>query len=167
MQIGCFASPRYDSENIINKINRLIERFRLHKDPIIFIQHNGIKENYMTPDTDAYKLHKSINATLDDIYIEKKANNAFYQTSLEKTLDKLGIDKLYFTGLATDFCVNATVMDALNHNYNIVIVNDAHTTADRPSLSAKQIIDFYNWLWINLTPTDSSIESKCVREILG
>ncbi len=82
-------------------------------------------------------------------------------------MDKLGINKLYITGLATDFCVNATVMDALNHNYNIVIVNDAHTTADRPFLSAKQLIDYFNWLWINLTPTESSIESKSVQEILG
>ncbi len=81
MQVGCFASPRYDSENVINKINKLIDRFRFNKDPIIFIQHNGIKENYMTPDTNDYRIHKNINATIHDIYIEKKVNNSFYQTS--------------------------------------------------------------------------------------
>ncbi|MBN2618232.1 MAG: isochorismatase family protein, partial [Spirochaetales bacterium] len=66
----------------------------------------------------------------------------------------------------TDFCVNATIHSALLKNYNIVVISDCHTTADKPMICAKDIIEYHNLLWSNLTPTNGSIKIKNHKEII-
>ena len=166
MQNGCFQTPRYEKERIVSNINSLIEYFRITNQPIYFIQHNGFKENYMFPETEDYQIIKELHKDISDNFIEKTVNNAFYETKLEEKLVKDKVRTIYITGLATEFCVNATILDALNRNFNIVVVNDSHTTANRELMNANKIIEFYNWLWINLTPTKGSIMSKSVKEII-
>lgn len=67
------------------------------------------------------------------------------------------INELVIAGCATDFCVVATVKSALVHDYNLTIIEDAHTTADRPHISAEKRIAHHNWLWANLTPTEGKV----------
>jgi hypothetical protein len=52
-------------------------------------------------------------------------------------------------------------------DYDIVVVKDAHTTADRPALEAEAVIGFHNWLWENLTPTRGRIVVKTTEDILA
>ncbi len=44
---------------------------------------------------------------------------------MDYELSKLGITDLYVCGVATDFCVGATAIDALELNYRVVLVQDA------------------------------------------
>lgn len=158
VQKGCFLTPRYNTETLLLNINKLIGFFREAQKPIIFIKHNGEKEKYMLPGSEDFKIHQDIQCTKNDFYVEKKLNNAFYKTSLDNILRSLNAGTLYITGLATDFCINSTIMDAINRDYNVIIVGDAHTTANRPELEAINIINFYNWLWGNLIPSKDYIK---------
>ena len=54
------------------------------------------------------------------------------------------------TGCATDFCVDTTVRAAASRDYEVVVVEDGHTTADRPHVDAVSVIRHHNWLWQNL-----------------
>ena len=47
MQKGSFTSetPRFDSKGVIERINSLARIFRESNYPVIFIQHDGTKEN--------------------------------------------------------------------------------------------------------------------------
>lgn len=166
VQNGCLKTPRCNIENIICNINKLTDEFHKKNKPVIFIQHNGIKENYMLPGSDDFEIVKELHALEKDIRIEKKVNSAFYEPALKNKLEELKINKIYIAGLATEFCINATVMDALNNDYTIIIAGDGHTTADRDLLPAEKIIEFYNWLWPNLTPTNGKIEIKTAEEII-
>lgn len=165
VQNGCLTVPRYEIDAVIKRINILTEACRRAGKPVIFIQHNGVRENYMFPGTEDFEVVKTLHIEESDIRIRKEVNSAFYEPVLEEKLKSLGIDTLYVTGLATDFCVNATIMDALNKDYDVIVAGDAHTTADRGLLSAPQIIAFYNWLWPSLTPTGGRIEVKSTAEI--
>lgn len=158
MQQGCFKTPRYDQETIIFKINNLIKLFRDKNKTIIFVQHDGSKENWLIPNTEDYRIIEGLGTDPNDIYVQKTANDAFYNTSLLETLNRLNIDTLYITGLATDFCVNSTVQSALVKDFNMTIISDCHTTADKPNFKAKDIIDFHNLIWDNLTDTNGKIE---------
>lgn len=42
-------------------------------------------------------------------------------TELKAVLDGLGAEELIIYGLATDYCVRATVIDALEHRYSVVL----------------------------------------------
>jgi len=167
MQVGSFAStPRYDAEGVVQRINRLAELFRQTGKPVIFIQHDGTKENYLFSGSDDWKILPGLVQKETDVYIEKTANDSFYKTNLDEYLRMNHIDKIYISGCATDFCVNATVHSALVKDYNIVIAKECHTTADRPHQTAVNLIDFHNWLWENLTPTGGSITVKSLDEII-
>lgn len=168
MQVGSFSdkTPRFNSQEVINKINTLSDHFRGQNDTVIFIRHDGTKENFLFSGTPDWQILPSLNQSKSDIYIEKTANDSFYQTRLEQTLKSLAIDQLYISGCATDFCVNATVHSALVKDFHITIAKDCHTTGDRPSFKAKELITFHNWLWQNLTPTGGSVQVKTLDEIV-
>lgn len=51
-------------------------------------------------------------------------NGKKYKTSLDELLKKNNIDTLYIMGLATDYCVKFTVLDALELGYKIYLIED-------------------------------------------
>jgi hypothetical protein len=68
---------------------------------------------------------------------------------------------------ATDYCVDTTVRAALAKNYPATVPSDGHTTADRPHLSAVQIIVHHNAIWSDfLSPVGPAKVRPCA-EILA
>lgn len=55
----------------------------------------------------------------------KDAYSAFDGTDLEKQLRKKGITKLWMFGLATDYCVKATALDAKKLGFEVVVIANA------------------------------------------
>ena len=168
MQVGSFkpGTPRFDAEALIQRINALSNDFRNNGDAVIFIQHDGTKENSYLPGTSDWNILPTLMKHPDDIVIGKTANDSFYNTDLETVLKDKDITDLFITGCATDFCVNATVHSALIKDYNIFVVKDCHTTANRTHLSAEKVIHYHNWLWENMTPTNGKIELVSSKDLL-
>ena len=152
------ATPRFDSDAVIKRINRLSHKFRQDGDKVIFVQHDGTKERYCIPGTDDWEILPSLDMKSSDLIISKTANDSFYRTTLKDELSKSGINELIITGCATDFCVDSTIKSALINDFNIIVIKDGHTTADRPTLKAKQVIEHYNWIWSEMTPTKGNIK---------
>ena len=168
MQVESFKpeTPRFDSAAIVQRINLLSDYFRQNGDKVVFIQHDGTKENSYVPDTAGWEILPALNQYLDDIVIGKTANDSFYNTKLDIVLKENKITDLFITGCATDFCVDSTVHSALTRDYNVVVIKDCHTTADRPHLSAEKVIQHHNWLWENLTPTKGRIKLVTAKDLL-
>jgi nicotinamidase-related amidase len=166
MQNGCFATPRVDREGTAKRINAIAAHFRERGLPVFFIQHDGTKERYLFPGTEDFEIIGELTRAPSDRFVAKTANSAFYETSLDADLRSLGVSRLFVCGLATDFCVNATIHSALLHDYDLVILSDCHTTADRPSLDARTVIEFHNWLWAELTPTKGTIKVMPMQNAL-
>lgn len=169
MQKGSFtpATPRYNTEGIVKRINQLAARFREYGNPVIYIQHNGSKQNCFVPNTEEWEILDELNIAESDLIVYKKANDSFYETDLEEKLKALSVSELVITGCATDFCVESTIQSALVKDFNITVVKNAHTTADRPHLSAEKVIEHYNWIWSDMIPTKGTIEVTEVENILA
>lgn len=159
MQKGSFTpeTPRHDTDGVVNRINALSKQFREKQLPVIFIQHDGTRENCFIPDTDDWKLLSALDVQPGDLIISKEANDAFYRTRLRPILDEMDIRELVVTGCATDFCVEATIQSALAKDYHVTVVSNGHTTGERPHLSAQKVIEHYNWIWQNMIPTQGRI----------
>ncbi|MEB2781484.1 isochorismatase family protein [Algoriphagus sp. C2-6-M1] len=167
MQKGCFTSetPKFDSENVIARINALSKIFREDQSYVIFIQQDSSKWGRFIPNTADWEILSDLMVNETDISINKTVNDAFYQSNLDSVLKELNIKELFITGFATDFCVEATVQSALTKDYNITVVSDGHTTGERPHLKAKKIIEHNNWIWQNMIPTKGKIEVKTFEQI--
>ncbi|HEY5823557.1 MAG TPA: cysteine hydrolase family protein [Cyclobacteriaceae bacterium] len=147
------AYPSYDTDGVIMRINQLSAEFHRKGDKVIYIQHDGSKQGCYIQGTEGWKLLSALDKRKEDTVISKKANDSFYQTSLKDELSKLNVTEIVITGSATDFCVDATVKSALINDFNVTIIADAHTTTGSPHVPAKQLIDHYNWVWGEMTPT--------------
>jgi nicotinamidase-related amidase len=159
MQVGSFTprNTRFDTEGVIERINNLSGYFRQTGNKVFFIQHNSTRNNEFIPGTPEWQLLPELDVLPDDIVIDKTANDCFYESELDNLLRKFNINELYFTGCATDFCVDSTIRSAITKRYDITVVKDGHTTANRPGLTAEQVIAHHNWVWANMTPVNREI----------
>ncbi|GGH26861.1 isochorismatase [Dyadobacter endophyticus] len=160
MQKGSFteATPRHNTEGVVQIINSLAAAFRAKSWPVLFIQHDGSAMNEFVPFTTEWELLDDLEIDPDDVRIDKYANDVFYRSKLGQKLEMLAINELVITGCATDFCVESTIQSAVSKDFNVTVIEDGHTTGNRPGLKASQLIDHYNWVWKNMIPTNGKIE---------
>lgn len=71
--------------------------------------------------TEGAKIVKELNPQSGDIIIEKSTYSGFYNTELDKTLKKLGVDSLRLTGCVTHICVMFTASDAVLRDYKVTV----------------------------------------------
>lgn len=166
MQKGSFKpySLRYDTLNIISRINSLASSFRAAGAKVIFVQHDGTKENAFLPGSGDWELLPELQCLPGDVKVSKTANDCFYGSRLDTVLKENNIASLFFAGCATDFCVDTTVKAALARDYETTVIEDAHTTADRSLGKAETIISYYNWLWREMLPAKHKIKVISAEE---
>lgn len=152
MQVGLFGedTPRHDAEGVVCRLNALARVVRQAGGIVIFVQHDGPQGDALEAGTDGWKLLPSLEREHEDLVVHKRACDAFYETDLSDILQEHAARQLIVTGCATDFCVDTTVRAAASRDYEIVVVEDGHTTADRPHMDSVSVIRHHNWVWKNL-----------------
>ncbi len=82
-----------------------------------------------------------------DHVVPKRRFSAFFKTDLDQTLRTLGVDTVAVTGISTPFCVMATALDAVAHDFRAVVLEDA-SAAHKPAVH-EQCLGLYrnNALW--------------------
>jgi ureidoacrylate peracid hydrolase len=61
----------------------------------------------------------------EDHIVIKRRDSAFYDTQIDAWLKSLGIDMLIFCGIDTSICVEASLRDAFNIGYDVILISDA------------------------------------------
>lgn len=145
VQNGIFAAERqpYNSTQVVSHINKLIAHAKAAGHLVIFIQHQmpGMVEYGSQP----WQLFSELTVDDEDIRISKTAPNAFFETELEALLDQHDIHTLTLCGYSSDFCIDRTAFEAAAKGYRVHLPADAHTTHDKPHLTADKIIEHHNF----------------------
>ncbi|HYE95793.1 MAG TPA: isochorismatase family cysteine hydrolase, partial [Rubricoccaceae bacterium] len=68
----------------------------------------------------------------DDYFVLKPKLSGFFATPLEVLLEHLGAETLILAGVAADFCVLATALDAHMRGFRVVIPEDC-TASENPT----------------------------------
>jgi nicotinamidase-related amidase len=157
-------NPRYDVDGVIRRINLVSDSYRTQGKHVIFVRHNNGDAEI---GSSAWQIHEQLEIKPKDLFVDKIACDPFSQTDLMDQLKKLDTSQVTICGLATEFCVDSAVRATLSYGFDVLVLSDAHTTANRDHLSAKAIIDHHNWIWANLAaPAGRSIEVKPTDTIL-
>jgi len=136
--------PIHKEEVLIQNLLVLIKKARKAKVPIFYIQHNDPKGKTLENGTENWKIRLEIIPRTEDIIVQKHNSDSFLNTSLDEELDKRKVTRLVIAGLATDMCIDTTVRSAVSHGYNVILIQDAHSTMDSEVLKASQIIAHHN-----------------------
>lgn len=132
-----------DGDAVVAPANQLIDYFTKKQWPIILtrdwhpVDHISFKENggiwpaHCVAETPGAAFHADLNIPKNAIYINKatetktEAYSGFSGTELETILKKQGVSRLVIAGLATDYCVKQTVLDAKKLGIETIVVKEA------------------------------------------
>jgi nicotinamidase/pyrazinamidase len=96
-----------------------------------FVDEGGPWPPHCLQDTEGAAFHSGLMLPSDTVVVTKGARfdqdqySAFDQTGLEARLRRDGVRRLWVGGLAEDVCVRATVLGALAHGFEVVVIGDA------------------------------------------
>ncbi len=83
-----------------------------------------------------------------DLVIIKTRYSGFAGTNLDSELRQRGIRYLFFTGIATNVCVESTLRDAFFNDYWPILIADAAAAAGGPAMheaTVKNVESFFGW----------------------
>lgn len=147
----------FEIERVIGNINELSARARKTGVPVVLIQHEEERGPFIY-DAAGWQLAEGLETSPGDKRIRKTTGDSFYQTSLQKQLPKEDVERLIICGLQTDYCVNATVRQALILGYDVVLAADAHSTVNNGNTAAEEIIAEHNKDLAHLTGSVARID---------
>lgn len=143
---GALAVPGGD--RVVPVLNRYLQRFRDLKAPIYisrdwhppvtrhFKAYGGVWPPHCVQGTPGAEFHQALTISSEAVVISKGMNpdeDAYscFQAQdpdgmdFAVSLGERGVQRLFVGGLATDYCVKSTVLDALHEGFQVVVLQDA------------------------------------------
>lgn len=143
---GSLAKMELDWERLASAIDgcvQLVEGARAARVPVIFTRFvyrsdysdGGVQVQHFLPwlaevkalaeGTWDMELVEALAPQPGEYVIDKNRCSSFYGTRLEPILTSLGIQRLVVAGVTTNMCVETTVRDASQRDYEVFVVADA------------------------------------------
>ena len=146
----------FDIDRVVDRINPLAGKVRAAGGIVVLIQHEE-PGSPLQPEAPGWRVYHRVETRPEDLRVRKASSDAFHQTELLGILQAQGIDRLIICGLQSELCVDSTVRGALGHDYQVVLVSDAHTTLDGGGLTATQISAHHNYALANVASPDARV----------
>jgi nicotinamidase-related amidase len=154
----------FEIKRVIDTINGLSARARAAGLPVVLIQHEE-EGDLLQHGAPGWQLAEGLQTSATDLHVRKTTGDSFYKTNLQKLLPEQDFERLIICGLQTDYCVNATVRQALNLGYDVALAADAHSTVDNGNLTAEDIITEHNKDLAHLTGSVARIDVIPAKDI--
>jgi nicotinamidase-related amidase len=129
--------------NLVSSINNLVQAFRAGGQPVIWIRQEFAADlsdafsemrkrrlRVTIAGTEGCKLLAELDYAPTDTSLVKKRYSAFFGTNLDALLKELKPQLLVVAGINTHACVRATVIDAYQRDYDIVLATDCIASYD-------------------------------------
>jgi nicotinamidase-related amidase len=145
-QMNMFAEqyPAFGSAALLQTICMLVGKAHTAGVPVIYIQNNGGIGDPDQPGTPGWELHPALTILPGDCVLQKTTPDAFAGTPLQQELAGRCIKRLVLMGLQTEICIAATCQQAHTLGYDVILVQDGHSTFDGQHTTAAQLIAAYN-----------------------
>jgi nicotinamidase/pyrazinamidase len=137
-----------DGDEVVPILNRYIDRFQAAGMPIVatrdwhplktthFKNYGGVWPEHCVQDSGGAAFHSNLQGLTNAVVVSKGTapDEDSYSgfdgkddagTPLAELLRRLGVQRIYVGGLATDYCVKHTVIDGLKAGFAVVLLGDA------------------------------------------
>lgn len=137
-----------NGDQVVPLLNRYVDRFAAAHLPIVvsrdwhpektshFKSHGGVWPAHCVKDTPGAEFHHDLHIHPGAILVSKgmgadeDAYSAFQAIDesgkpLAELLSELGVSRVFVGGLATDYCVKQTVLDAVDKGFGAALLHDA------------------------------------------
>ena len=135
----------FNIERVLGNIRKLLDSCRENEIEVIYVQHDGEKEDNLEPFSDGWDVHKSIYPKAGEKIIRKTYNSAFKDTELEEYLNSKNIETLILVGMQTEYCIDTTCRVAFDKGYKLIMPEETNTTFDNGKLSGGDIYRYHNF----------------------
>lgn len=133
------ALPVPDGDAVVASINRLMEEVPFTvatrdwhpRDHHSFAEHGGPWPPHCVAETGGAELHPKLHSSQIDAIVDKGVDpedegySGFAHTGLERLLRDQGVERVHVAGLALDYCVRATALDARRAGFDVILHRDA------------------------------------------
>ena len=120
---------------LIGLVDGLLERARAAGAGVVHVRNNGAEEELDFPGTPGWELyHVPVDG---EAIVDKEGVDAFVETNLAELIP--AGSALVVAGLASDYCIRATVLAALRRGYDVRLVHGGHGAYDADGKSAETI----------------------------
>ncbi|HEY7785915.1 MAG TPA: nicotinamidase [Pyrinomonadaceae bacterium] len=144
-------------DEVVGPLNKLAKHFLERGEPVFksrdwhkpdtrhFADFGGTWPVHCVQNTKGAEFHSDL---IDDIHIrviskglgDEDSYSAFDGTDLALQLERLGVEEVWVGGLATDYCVKNTILDALKHGFRVKAIVDAMRAVDvKPGDGARAV----------------------------
>jgi nicotinamidase-related amidase len=146
LQKGIVTIPAvHPIAEVVQRAASLVKAFRRHGLPVVLVNVAGRAPGRteagapnFSPPADWTELVAELEVQPEDHLVTKMRWGAFYGTSLDATLKRLGVTEIVLAGVSTSVGVETTARSAYEHGYNVVLATDAMTDRD-PGAHANSI----------------------------
>ena len=163
-------------DEVVAPLNKLIQEFLERGEPVFksrdwhpketkhFAAYGGTWPVHCVQDTQGAEFHPDL---IDDIHIrtiskglgDKDSYSAFDGTDLALQLRRLGVEEVWVGGLATDYCVKNTVLDALKEGFHVKALTDAMRAVELEPGDGERAIEEMRAAGVEMMKTDDRPES--------
>ena len=131
-----------DGDKVVPKLNKVIEAFTKASLPVFFTRdwhppnhvsfkvQGGTWPSHCVRGTPGAEFHPKLKVPREAFIISKgteassEAYSGFQGTDLEKRLKELGVEEILLGGLATDYCIKESALDALGVGLKVDVLDD-------------------------------------------
>jgi ureidoacrylate peracid hydrolase len=102
-----------------------------------------------------------VKPTQADHVVVKRRDSAFHDTEIGVWMKSLGVDTLVFCGIDTSICVEASLRDAFNNGYDVILISDATASGSTKHFeSTLEIVRDYYGLVMNIASFGKCLPQK-------
>lgn len=129
-EYSIYPSLQENSEKLIDKINQVVDSFKMHSYPVIYVR-SEIANPFINLVNDSYakgspgvKFDKRLKM-ISNLEVVKTGKDSFRKTMLDEILTRNKVNELYVVGLDAAECVDATIQAAQYRKYKVNVIKEA------------------------------------------
>lgn len=148
-QRGDFDERLYAFEQVRTNIHTLIDKARANQVEIAYVRHDDGPGTELAYGEENYEIYDEFAPVGEERIFDKNVNSAFHKmTGLTEYLNGKGEKDIMMVGVATDYCMDATVKSGFEQGFRVIIPAYANTTYDNPYFSGETAYRYFNeFMW--------------------